>query len=139
MQWEGNWEHMIKASTEYETSYFYLRYPTENNPNAKSRRRSGFFDNLVQFDAIEVYGVDNKEEAKEVTGENDEGGIFSFIKFEQNKISVMKYRGRNTLVANTYDVVAYLLEIVYDITISPVTNFSQNPGSESFIGIYSTA
>ena len=51
----------------------------------------------------------------------------------------MKYRGRNALVAKTYDVVAYLLEIVYDITISPVTNFSQNPGSESFIGIYSTA
>ena len=115
---------MIKASTEHAMSCFYLCCPIENKPNAKSRRRSGFFENLVQFVAIEVYGVDNKEEAKEVTGENDEGGIFSFIKFEQNKISVMKYRGRNTLVANTYDVFAYLLEIAYDIAISHVTNVS---------------
>ena len=58
-------------------SCFYLHYPTENNYNEKSRRRSGFFDNLVQFVAIGVYGVDNKEEAKAVTGEYDEGGFFS--------------------------------------------------------------
>ena len=51
---------MIKASTDNATSCFYLCYPEENNPNAKSRKISGLFDNLVQFFAIGVYGVDNK-------------------------------------------------------------------------------
>ena len=39
----------------------FLSYPTENNPNAESRKRSGFFEKLVQFIAIGVYGVDDKE------------------------------------------------------------------------------
>ena len=57
-------EHLIKAPIEHAPSCFYLRYPIDNNPNAKSRRISGFFDNLFQFFAIGVYGVDNKEEEK---------------------------------------------------------------------------
>ena len=64
-------EHMIKASTEHTTSCFYLGYPTENKPKANSRRRSSFFDNPVQFFAIGLYGVDNKEETKSITGEYD--------------------------------------------------------------------
>ena len=54
-------EHLIKAWTDHEMSCFYLWHPTENNPNAKSQMISGFFDKIVQFVAIGVYGVDNKE------------------------------------------------------------------------------
>ena len=50
----------------------------------------------------------------------------------------MKSRGRNTLVEKSYDVVAYLLDIAYDIAIPPVTKVSKNPGIESWLGIYST-
>ena len=83
-----------------------------------------FFGNLVQFFAIGVYGINHKEEVKIVTGEYDEGKLFSFRNFEQKKISGIKSRVRNTLVTKTYDVAVYLLEIAYNIAISPDINIS---------------
>ena len=35
--------------------------------------------------------------------------------------------------------IAYLIEIAYDISISPVHNVSDNPGFESCLNIYSYA
>ena len=97
-----------------------------------------FFGNLVQFFAIGVYGINHKEEVKIVTGEYDEGKKISFRNFEQKKISGIKSRVRNTLVAKIYNVVTYNLDIACYISISPVTNVSRSLGFDSCLGIYST-
>ena len=71
-----------------------------------------------------------------MTREMSENGIFSFDENEKKRIDALKLRGRNTTIQKRADVIAYLIELCYDIAISPADNVSQNPGFESCLGIW---
>ena len=48
----------------------------------------------------------------------------------------MNKRGANTLEVKCIDMIAYLIEIVFDIAVSPLYNVSKNPGFESCHGMW---
>ena len=48
----------------------------------------------------------------------------------------MKKRGANTWELKCIDMIAYLIQIVFDIAISPLDNVSENPGFESCHGMW---
>ena len=69
-------------------------------------------------------------------GELEEGGVFIFNSNEREKIDALKMKIRSTTIINQIDVVAYLIELVYDLETSPADNVSNNPGFESCLGIW---
>ena len=133
-----NDEHLKKAKAKQSTSTFYLRYPTKCSARSNSASRKGFFDNLIQFVAI-GFLVANDEIDRKVSLEYEQGGIFLFNENEKKRINASNKAGRNTTALKRIDMIAYLIEIAYDIAISPVHNVSDNPGFESCLNIYSSA
>lgn len=59
----------------------------------------------------------------------EDGGLFYTAADEAAKVEKNKK-------ANMTDMVAYLFEMSYDLSISPTDNVSSNPGFESFIGVW---
>ena len=100
-----------------------------------SSTKKGYFDNLEQFVAI-GFDVGNEKLNKWITNELDKGGIFSFNQNEKNKIDLLRINGRATAVLKKIDVISYQIELSYNLAISQCDNVSQNPGSESCIGIW---
>ena len=129
-------EHQKMAGSDQPTSIFYFRYPTMESTLSQSPSRKGYFDNLIQYVAI-GFDIDNVEISKKLTTVLEDGGIFTFNEFEIKMINQMNMRGRATLMLKKIDLIAYLCEIVYDISISPIDNVSTNPGFESCLGIFS--
>ena len=129
-------EHQKKAAAKKTASRFYLRYPTKSSARCKSSSRKGYFDNLTQYVAL-GFDIDlNNERGETLTIDMSENGIFSFDENKKKRIDVLKFRGRNTTTQKRVDVIAYLIELCYDIAISPANNVSQNPGFESCLGIW---
>ena len=52
------------------------------------------------------------------------------------RINKLNIQGRNTMSLKVLDIVAYLIELAYDLATSPMDNVSENPGFESCIGIW---
>ena len=128
-------EHAKKAAAKKTTSLFYNSYPTSTSARNKSVGRKGYFDNLSQFVAI-GFDVNNDEHGKIITGELENGGLFSYTNEEKRKIDSCNMRGRGTTMLKRIDIVAYLFELGYDLSISPADNVSQNPGFESVLGVW---
>ena len=119
-------EHQ-KAAGKQQTSKFYTRYPTKDNKHLSNLTRKGYFDNLIQYVAI---GFLNDKEVDSIFKKSfDDGGLFYTTEDEAAKVEKNKK-------ANMTDMVAYLFEMSYDLSISPTDNVSSNPGFESFIGVW---
>ena len=56
---------------------------------------------------------------------------FMFNEFEMKKIDESKKAGRTTTTLKRIDMIAYLIELAYDLAISPLDNISESPGFES--------
>ena len=118
-------EHAKKAACRRTTSSFYSRYPTKSNQFSTCRK--GYFENLLQYVAV-GFSVNDVIE-KEVAKTYDVGGIFDCTHEED------EYIKRNQR-CNIIDMIAYQIELAYDLAISPSDNISNNPGFESFIGVW---
>ena len=127
-------EHLKKAKAKSATSRFYLRYPTKCSARSASTSRKGYFDNLTQYVAL-GFAVGNEEVNKVISSDFEEGGIFIYDNVNK-RINATNKAGRNTTALKRIDVIAYLIELVYDLAISPVDNVSENPGFESCLNIY---
>ena len=55
----------------------------------------------------------------------DKRGVFSFNSNEKEKINALEMRGLSTILLKKIDVVAYLIEITYNLAILPADNVSQ--------------
>ena len=128
-------EHQKRAASKRTVSRFYLRYPSKTSARKKSSRRKGHFENLRQYIAL-GFEVGNEDVGRMVTAGFDEGGIFSFEDNEKKNIDAQKRSGRGTTMLKKIDMIAYLVELAYDLAISPVDNVSQNPGFESCLGVW---
>ena len=119
------------------SSKFYLRYPsnTVNHTKSSNKSRRGFFENLRQFVAI---GIDpkNEETVKVITTKYGEGGLFVFNDDDIKRIEKTNLKGKPTIDSKIIDMVSYLAELAYDLSISPVDNVSTNPGFESILGVW---
>ena len=78
----------------------------------------------------------NAEIDKIISSDYEEVGIFIYNANENKRINASNKAGRNTTALKRIDVIAYLIELVYDLAISPVDNVSENPGFESCLNIY---
>ena len=119
-------EHEKKAAANRATSKFYSRYPSKEKEKPSSARK-GFFENLSQYVAV-GFAINKNVETK-ITKALDDGGVFDFTKEEREKIERNKR-------CNDIDLIAYQFELAYDLAISPSDNVSNNPGFESFLGVW---
>ena len=60
--------------------------------------------------------------------------MFYFSEDEISKINQLNKRGQNTWEAKCEDMIAYLIELAFDLAISVLDNVSENPGFESCHG-----
>ena len=130
-----NEEYLKRAKSKRSSSQFDLRYPSKTNTQRNPSSRRGYFENLSQFVAI-GFDVNNDEHGKIITGELENGGLFSYTNEEKRKIDSCNMRGRGTTMLKRIDIVAYLFELGYDLSISPADNVSHNPGFESVLGVW---
>ena len=54
--------------------------------------------------------------------------MFYFSKEEVSKINQLNKRGQNTWEEKCEDMISYLIELGFDLAISVLDNFSENPG-----------
>ena len=59
-----------------------------------------------------------------------EGGIFFFDAIDRKNINKINIRAARDGKVKTIEMVTYLLELVYDISIAPNDNISSSPGFE---------
>ena len=85
--------------------------------------------------AIEI-DPNNEAIMKTVTTRYDEGSLFSFDDKEIKKIERTNLKGKTTINSKMIDMVSYLAELAYDLSICRVDNVSTNPGFESFLGVW---
>ena len=128
-------EHKKKASQSEATSRFYLRYPSVTKSNDMSYSRRGYFDNIKQCVALGL-DIDMDKVPNSLTSDVNNGGIFAFTQKQQKRINNLNLRGRPNFKMKAVDMIAYLIELSYDLSISSVDNVSDNPGFESVIGVW---
>lgn len=109
-----------------------MRYPEKASTRASSLSRNGYFENLCQYVAL-GFKVGNKEVGRKLAQEYDNGGICVFNKFETKKIDELKKAGQTTTTRKSIDMIAYLIDLAYDLAISPLDNISESPGFKSFL------
>ena len=129
-------EHYKRAATKRCTSKFYRRYPSKSvHPNNVSTTRKGWFENLQQLVAL-GWRLEDADTMQKVTIEYKNGGLFLYTNEENKNINALNMRGLETEIRKRNDVVAYLIEITYDLCISPIYNVSKNPGFEGCLGVW---
>ena len=119
------------------SSKFYLQYPSKTVTHTKSSNKSrrGYSENLRQFMAI-GYDSKNEETMKTITTRYGEGGMFEFDDNEMKKIEKTNLKGKTTVNLKMIDMISYLPELAYDLSISRADNVSINPGFESILGVW---
>ena len=125
-----NIENWKCACAQFVTASFYLCYPAKVSKRASSSSRNGYFDNLCQYVAL-GFEVGNEEIGEKLAQEYDNGGIFMFNIFETKKIDESKKAGQSTATLKRIDMIASLIELAYDLEISPLHNISESPGFKS--------
>ena len=132
-----NAAHARSAKQSILTSTFYRRYPSieRNVEQTCASSRKGYFENLEQYVAL-GFEIGNSRVEKILTNITQGESMFLFSKEEIQSITKMKKRGVNTWESKCVDVIAYLIELAFDIAISPLDNVSDNPGFESCHGMW---
>ena len=116
-------------------SKFYLAYPDETATNAPESMRRGFHSNLRYCVAVAFYNNDQAATSA-LTSSDEANSIFYWPPNVLDTIAGIKFAGCDTLIQKQLHVVAYLLELVYDLMISPRDNVSRSPGFETCIGVF---
>ena len=64
-----------------------------------------------------------------------DGGIFTFSKEDKANIMSVNFRGKENWSEKAVKMIAYLLELMLDISIAPKDNISSSPGFEVIFGV----
>ena len=129
-------EHKKKASAKFLSSKFYRRYPSQNRhtTSGSTAGRKGNFENLVQYIAL-GFEIGNDQVEKLITATEGDN-IFAFDDTDIKNIKKLNSRGRLTWEAKAIDMIAYLIELAFDVGISVIDNVSENPGFEGCHGVW---
>ena len=127
-----NDEHRKAAKESRPSSTFYRLYPSKESPRDKRQRR-GHFESLEQFVAA---GFDPKcEEANALDKDHKDGGILILSAAEAGRV---KSGMRNLKCDNKEKfrhLLAYQMELGYDLALGPGDVVSVNPGFEAILGV----
>ncbi|KAL7552482.1 hypothetical protein ACHAWF_015738 [Thalassiosira exigua] len=126
-------EHLKSSKESKPSSHFYFVYPSEQSDRADSRSKRGAFEHLLQLIGV---GFDpNTESATRVDRDVNSGG-FMWLS-EEDKSNIEKSLSKDLASIQKYqDIVAYQMELAYDLALSPEMNVSRSPGFESFLGVF---
>ena len=128
-----NKEHISAAKSPTPTSTFYHLYPS-NESSRVTNKRKGHFESLLQVVAVEF--DPNCEQVNTLDKDYKHGGVFILSKREEESIrSSMKTLNCRTNVKFQH-MLAYKMELGYDLALSPNDVVSSNPGFESILGVF---
>lgn len=128
---ERDKEHFknAKSSTTANNSTFYSKYPSVESSRSGSIARDGLWEDLQMLVAA---GFEPTEENLATFGKDyNEDGLLFMTKDEKEMIRKLNLRGRSG-AEKFADVVAYTMELAYDLAICERDNTSDNPGFEAF-------
>ncbi len=126
-------EHVAAAKAARPSSTLYRLYPSKDSPRA-NKKRKGHFESLSQVVAA---GFDAKSEQADMLDKDyKNGGVFIMTEEEVKLIkSSMKNLNCSAKVKFTH-MLAYQMELGYDLALSPDDVVSGNPGFESVLGVF---
>jgi hypothetical protein len=84
----------------------------------------------VVFDPTDAAAVDF------ICAPNPATGIFYWSEETLTRLGNINFSGDGSLRAKQLHAVGYLLELYYDLLISPIDNISRSPGFETCLGIF---
>ena len=126
-------DHVKGAKETRPSSVFYRLYPSKESPRANSKRR-GHFESLIQVVAA---GFDPKSEHVENLDKHyKNGGVLILTKDEERLIKSSMKNLKCTAKVKFNHMLAYLMEMGYDLTLAPGDVVSANPGFESVLGVF---
>jgi len=126
-------EHLAASKDEKSSSHFYFMYPSKEGKRKEKRDKLGCFKHLTQIIGA---GFDPASEpAMEVIKNYNEGGLLIMSKDDERQIKLYPKK-ELTAVQKFQEVIVYLFEFGYDLTLSPENNVSLSPGFESILGIF---
>ena len=130
-------EHTQKAQARQlisNTSRFYIAYPSNESPRSNSKAKRGIFETLQIYKG---FGFDQSAGAVTtlLTTDISDGGIFTFSKEDKANIMSINFRGKENWSEKAVEMIAYLLELMLDISIAPKDNISSSPGFEVIFGV----
>ena len=130
-------EHKKCASDALSSSFFYLVFPLKDSIRASKRDRRGIFESLEQVVAA---GFDSKSEAaKHVNRDCKEGGVLILNEEEKKSIKLSMKNLKCSELEKFHNILAYQIELGYDLALSPDNNVSKSPGFESVLGVTSSS
>ena len=89
---------------------------------------------LLLATIITGYNPNNDNATNILTADISDGGIFSFDNVDKENIGKVNFRGHDKLQSKMLEMVSYLVEVGYDIAISPRDNVSSSPKFEPLLG-----
>ena len=107
-----------------EASRFYRQMPLKGSPRASSRTRDGYFDNLAQF----VGWAYDPRDAGQVALHVDTSPATGVWAWPSR--TVQRYSTTGDLEAKLLESTSYMLELFFDLAISPSNNLSDSAGYE---------
>ena len=130
---ERNNDHVKGSKEARPSSAFYRYYPSKQSDRA-TRKRRGQFESLVQVIAA---GFDPKSEEMATVDQNyDKGGILILNACEERAIG-LSMKNLNCSTKDKFKhMLAYLVELGYDLSLAPGDVVSINPGFESVLGVF---
>ena len=125
-------EHKAAASKSRAGSRFYELYPSKTSKRATRRGIRGHHEDLL---FVIGAGFDpSSEVAASLSKSWQDGGLLILNESEKEKIgSAMK---KASEVQKFHHILAYTLELGYDLALAPGLNVSESPGFEAFLGIF---
>ena len=125
-------EHLKAAKAAVPTSTMYRLYPSKESVRANNKR-DGHFESLIQFVAA---GFDPKSEYVSLLDKDyKNGGVFIMSKSEEERIRRSMKQLKCTEKEKFQHMLAYQMELGYDLALAPGDVLSKNPGFESVLGV----
>ena len=129
-------EHFKKAKADHissNTSRFYIFYPSHESPRSQSKVKLGVFEHLQLFVGL-GWDASNTNITNVLSRNINSSGIFLFDEVDKENINEINFRGNLNEKEKKIELIAYLIELVFDLCISPKNNISSSPGFEVIFG-----
>lgn len=128
-------EHLKSSKAARPSSKLYRLYPSKESVRATNRRR-GHFESLLQVIAA---GFDpTSEEMSSLEKDYKNGGVFVLSKGDVGQIKSSMKNLKCSDNEKFRHMLAYQMELGYDLALSPDDIVSTNPGFESVLGVISS-
>ena len=128
-------EHSKCAKAKSTSSHFYSKFLSLDSPRANSKGTVGSFESLLQVVAV---GFDPTHEvAQYLDRDVSEGGLLILDEGEKRNIKSSMKNMKCADITKFHHMIAYQMELGYDLAMCVYNNLSKNPGFEAVLGVVS--